>query len=131
MPREPGPIRFKSGTMPANDCLWLDENQRLLPSRPEPPQHHLEQSVRSGQSRLRTSLPQDRKLLPKRQVFQEQVSARTEELGCQYGQKFKHKASFTWRPAKPETQLICLIQRKIAISASYRMHPIMSPQFTM
>lgn len=65
-------------------------------------------------------LPQDRKPLPKRQVFQEQITLRTKELGCQYGQKFQHNASFTQRLSKLETPLICLDQRKIATLASHR-----------
>jgi len=79
MPREPSPIHFESDTVPANERLRLDENQRLLPSRPEPFKRHPEQSIGSGKSWLRTSLPQESKLLPKRQVFQKQVAVRTEE----------------------------------------------------
>jgi hypothetical protein len=59
--------------MPANDGLWLDKDQRLFPSTPEPLQDYPEQSVRNCKSWLRTFFAQDRKLLPKRQVFQEQI----------------------------------------------------------
>ena len=48
MPRKPRPIQLESRLMPANDGLRLDEDQRLLPSRPEPPQHHPEQFIGSG-----------------------------------------------------------------------------------
>ena len=63
MQREPSPIRFESGTVPANNCLRLDENQRPLPPRPEAPQCHPEESVSSSKSWLRMSSIQDRKLL--------------------------------------------------------------------
>jgi len=81
MPREPSPIGFEASSVPANDGFGLDENQGLFPSRPDSPQHHLEQSIRSGKARLRKSPPQYLELLPKRQIFQEQVTARTEEGG--------------------------------------------------
>jgi hypothetical protein len=42
MPREPRPLQLEPGTVPANDGLRLDENQCLLPTRPEPAQHHPE-----------------------------------------------------------------------------------------
>jgi hypothetical protein len=58
-----------------------------FPSTPEPPQGYPEQSVRSSKSRLRTSFAQDRKLLPKRQVFQEEIPARAKESGSGNEQK--------------------------------------------
>jgi hypothetical protein len=57
--------------MPANDGIRLDENQCPLPSRPEAPQDHPKQFVRSGKSRLGMPLLQDAELLPKSQIFQE------------------------------------------------------------
>ena len=56
MPRKPRPIQLEPSPVPANDGFGFDENQGLLPSRPEPPQHHPKQSLRSSQSRLRTPL---------------------------------------------------------------------------
>ena len=41
-PREPRPIQLEPCTVPANDSLWLDEDQRVLPFRPELPQDHPE-----------------------------------------------------------------------------------------
>jgi len=67
--RKPCPIRFESGTVPANDCLRLDEDQRLLPSRPEPFKHHPEQHIENSKSRLWMSLLQDGKLLPESQIL--------------------------------------------------------------
>jgi hypothetical protein len=87
MPREPRPIQLEPRSMPMNDSLWSDKDQRLFPSTPEPPQGYPEQSVRSSKSRLRTSFAQDRKLLPKRQVFQEEIPARAKESGSGNEQK--------------------------------------------
>jgi hypothetical protein len=67
--REPSPIHFESGTAPANNSLRLDENQRLLPPRPEPFKRRPEPPVESSKSRRWMSLLQDRKLLPKRHVL--------------------------------------------------------------
>src|ERR1035441_1368793 len=44
-PREPRPIELEPCTVPANDSLGLNEDQRVLPFRPEPPQDHPEQLV--------------------------------------------------------------------------------------
>jgi hypothetical protein len=77
MPREPRPIQLEPCPVPANDSLRLDEDQRPLPSRPEPPQHHPEQFVRSSEPRLRVPSFQDAELLPKSQILQETVAART------------------------------------------------------
>jgi hypothetical protein len=63
--------------MPADDGLRLDENQCPPPFRPKPPEDRPEQFVMSGKSRLRMFPFQDGELLPKRQVFQEEVAART------------------------------------------------------
>jgi hypothetical protein len=82
--------------MPANNGLRLDENQRLLPSRPEPFKRHPEQPVESSKSRLWMSLLQDRKLLPKRQVLQKQIAAGPKELSYldrQKPQRAQHETS--------------------------------------
>jgi hypothetical protein len=73
--------------MSTNDSPWLDKDQCLLPSTPEPPQDYPEQSARNSKSGLRTSFAQDRKLLPKRQVFQEQIPAGAKEPGSRNEQK--------------------------------------------
>ena len=74
MPRQPGPIELEPRPVPANHGVGLYEDQRMLPSRPETTQDHPKQFVRSGKSRMRMSLPQDRKLLPQSQVFKKQIA---------------------------------------------------------
>ena len=112
MPRKPFPIHLESGLVPSHYGLRLDNNQRLLPSRPEPPQHNPEEPIRSSKSRLRTPLPQDRKLLPERQVFQQQVAARAKEVNSQNEQKphrGQHETDSTWRQATLGPPVMCLI----------------------
>jgi len=95
MPREPRPIQLEPGPMPANNGLRLYEDQRPLPSRPEPPQYHPEPSFRSGKSRLRMPSFQNNELLPKSQVFQKQVVARTDrsnEQDEQEPQRARHES---------------------------------------
>src|ERR1039458_7609748 len=75
MPREPRPIELEPCPMPANDRLWLNEDQCPFPVNPQPPQHHPEQFVGSSKSRLRMHLFENTELLPKSQVFQEQITA--------------------------------------------------------
>src|ERR1019366_4088665 len=87
VPREPTPVHLESGPMPANDCLRLHENQRLLPFGPEARQSRPEQPIRRGKARPRASLLQNGKLLPKGQILQEQIAAGTEGSSSQYEQK--------------------------------------------
>jgi hypothetical protein len=103
MLRRPGPIRFESGAVPAHNRLWLDKDQCLFPSRPEPFQYHPEQSVENSKSWLRMCPPQDRELLPKRQVFQKQIASGAKELGCQNRQRpqwVEHETLFSQRRAR-------------------------------
>jgi hypothetical protein len=75
MPREPTPIQLEPCPVPANNSLWLDEDQRSFPPRPQAAQHHPKQSVRSGKSRLRMRPLQNPELLPQRQILQSQIAA--------------------------------------------------------
>src|ERR1019366_5257913 len=63
VPREPRPIQLEPCSVPANNSLWLDEDQCMFPSWPEAPQHHPEQSVGRRKSRLRMQPPQNGELL--------------------------------------------------------------------
>jgi len=78
MPREPCPIQLESCLVPANNGLRLDKDQGPFPFRPKPPHYHPEQFVWCGKARLRMPLLQYGELLPQCQVFQQQVSARTD-----------------------------------------------------
>src|ERR1700694_1570665 len=78
-PREPRPIQLEPCTVPANNSLWLDEDQRVPPFRPEPAQDHPEQLVGSRDQRARIPLLQNDKLLAKSQVLKQQVAARAKD----------------------------------------------------
>ncbi len=54
-----------------DDGFWLDQDQCTLPSWPKSAQHNPEELIWSRQLRPRMPLPQNPKLVPKRQVFQE------------------------------------------------------------
>jgi hypothetical protein len=98
MSRNPGPIQLEACPMPAKDGFGLDENQSPVPMSPEPPQHHPEQFVRQSESRLRMLLLENGKLLPKSQIFQEQVAARAKKSSKEYSQEpqmAQHEISFT------------------------------------
>jgi hypothetical protein len=65
----PLPVQFESGSMPADDGVWLDKDQCLSPSRPQPPQSDPKESVRSGKSGLRIAVRHNRELLPQGQIL--------------------------------------------------------------
>jgi hypothetical protein len=69
MPGEPLPVQLESGPMPTDNRLRPHENQRTLPSIPEPPQHHPEQFVRDSKPNLWVPPFQNSELLPKSQIF--------------------------------------------------------------
>jgi hypothetical protein len=99
--------------MPSHRSLWLIQNQRSLPSWPESRQHHQSNWSVKIKSRLLTSLPQNRKLLPKSQIFHEQITGRAEEAHSQGGQKSQqpeHETSFCANLGNGDVQLICLIK---------------------
>src|SRR5580698_1126801 len=77
MSRDPRPVSLESCSMPSHHCLRFDENQRPPPSRPYASQHHPKQSIRSRNPWLRTPTFPNGKLLPKSQIFQEQIAAGT------------------------------------------------------
>src|ERR1039458_4515676 len=47
MPREPPPIQLETRSVPANNSLRLDEDQRPIPSPPKPSRDHPEEFVRN------------------------------------------------------------------------------------
>jgi hypothetical protein len=78
--REPSPVELESRPVPANDGLRLDEDQRLLPTRPEPPQYQPEQLIREIKLWLGFPPIQHAELLPEREILQEQVMTRIGRL---------------------------------------------------
>src|ERR1019366_1276645 len=98
MPRDPLPVQLETGAMPANNCLWLHENQCSLPTRPEPSQHHPEQPVSNPKPGLWMPPFQRSELLPEGEIFEEQVAAKTDGSSSQNKQEpqqAEHGASLT------------------------------------
>src|ERR1035438_97502 len=87
VPRKPPPVHLESGPVPANDCLRLHDNQRLLPPGPEAAQGSPKQPIRGGKARPRAPLLQNGKLLPQGQILQEQIATRAKRPDKQYEQK--------------------------------------------
>jgi hypothetical protein len=107
MPRDPLPVQLETGAMPANNCLWLHENQCSLPTRPEPSQHHPEQLVSNPKPGLWMPPFQRSELLPEGEIFEEQVAAKT--AGSSSQKQTGATAGGAWSefdmedPAKPDT----------------------------
>ena len=95
MPRKPHSELLEPSTISANNYLRLDEDQILFPSQSDPLQHHPEQAIKSDMSGRRTPPLQSRKLLPKRSVLQEQVTARTKTS------TEENDRSLSWRSMNP------------------------------
>jgi hypothetical protein len=98
VPRNPLPVQLEAGAMPANDRLWLHENQCSLPSRPEPSQHHPEHLVGDGKTDVSTLPLQHPELLPESEIFEKQIAARMDGSDSQYKQEpqqAEHEASLT------------------------------------
>jgi len=55
--------------MPADNGVWLDQDQRLSPCWPQPLQSDPKQSVGLGKLRLRMTSRQDRELLPQGEIL--------------------------------------------------------------
>ena len=87
VPREPIPVHFESGPMPANDCLRLHQNQCSLPFGPEAAQGCPKQPIRGGKARPRAPLLQNGKLLPQGKILQKQIATRAKGPDKQYEQK--------------------------------------------
>src|SRR5271156_539092 len=94
MPREPGPIESEAGAVPSHNRFRLNENQCLLPGRPEPAQYHPEKSVGNSYA------TKDSKLLPEGEIFQEKITARTKEYDNRNGQELHQTQAQSSIPRK-------------------------------
>jgi hypothetical protein len=83
---KPFPVQSEAGPMPADDRLWLRDEERLLPSGPQAPQQDPKDPIRCGEARPRMTMLQRRDLMPQGKVLQEKVAAGTQE-SCNEHQK--------------------------------------------
>lgn len=79
MPRTPSPVVLEPGTMPADDRFGLNDDERLLPARPESAKGDPKQPIRHCHARPRTPMCQHGKLLAQGQILKNQTSAGSEE----------------------------------------------------
>jgi hypothetical protein len=107
MPGKPFPVEPETSTMPANDCLRLDNDQHILPIWPEVPYCHPKESVRCSKPRSRVTTLQDTKLLPEGNDFQEQSTAGPKSRGSRTQQP-NHSSSSTRKQAMQIPWLIYL-----------------------
>ena len=86
---DPFPIEAKTRSMPLDHRSRRDKNQGSLPSRPESPQDHPEQLVRSGEPTPWSFGVQGQQLLTERQILQHEIVARAERVQDQAGEVAK------------------------------------------
>jgi hypothetical protein len=105
--------------MPANNGLRLDENQCRFPSRPKPPQHHPKQFIWIGKPGLWMPPFENRELLPKSQVFQEEVAARPARLNDQIEQELQ----------RTEHEFVVAEASRISMQKALGLDPIHTPLY--
>ena len=76
--RPPRPISREAAPMPRDDCRRLDVRQGIRPTPPQPRHDNPEGSVDRTEAWTRRRSTQDRKLLAKHEVFQDQMGSGTE-----------------------------------------------------
>lgn len=72
-PRLPGPVLPKALSVPTYDRLRLDDQQGLLPPWPEPAERDPEESIHQTHHRSRSLGREDRELLAKREVLDQEA----------------------------------------------------------
>ena len=80
---DPTPVPAKPRTMPADDRLWMDEHEGLLPSTPETTGEDPKDFVNRPHPRPGMLALQHGQLLPKSEILQEQASMRSQAAGEQ------------------------------------------------
>ena len=92
--RPPRPISRKAATMPGDDRRRLDDRQRIRPTPPKSGDDNPEGSVNRTEAWTRRRATQDRKLLAKHEIFQDQIGPRTErrERGPEYRREYRQHA---------------------------------------
>ena len=71
------PIQAESGPVPPDDRFRSDDNEVLLPAGPNSASNYPEELIKQTEDRPRTAPLQHSELLPKREVFQDQMPTAT------------------------------------------------------
>ena len=71
------PIQAESGPVPPDDRFRGDDNEVLLPAKPNSPSNYPEGLIEETEDRPRTAPRQHSELLPKREIFQDEMPTAT------------------------------------------------------
>jgi hypothetical protein len=105
------PVPAKPG-QPTDDGLWLNQNQRPFPTRPESLKQNPEHPVRSSHVRSGSFGRKNGELLPQGQILKKEIAAGKERIGdqcLQEPQQAWHAFIFTLKPIFQDG-FKCLIQ---------------------
>jgi hypothetical protein len=73
------PVHTKNTPVPADDRFRRDDEEGLLPSRPEPPSDYPEELIEEGETRARMVTFQHTELLAEHEILQNKIPTATEE----------------------------------------------------
>src|SRR5271166_4987434 len=89
--RSPRPISRKAATMPGDDRRRLDDRQRIRPTPPKSGDDNPEGSVDRTEAWTSRRATQDRKLLAKHEVFQDEIRPGTERRERGPGNRYQYR----------------------------------------
>lgn len=73
------PVHTKTSPVPADDCFGSDDNEGLLPSRPDPPSDYPEELIEGSEARARMSTLQRDELLTQSKILEKEPSPLAKE----------------------------------------------------
>jgi hypothetical protein len=86
--RDQLPIQAESGPVPPDDRFRGDDNEVLLPAGPNSPSNYPEELIKETENRPRTAPLQHSKLLPKREIFQDEMPRTYQASGIVFAARF-------------------------------------------
>jgi len=72
--RDQPPIHMESGPVPADYGFGRDDDERVLPSRPDPPSDYPEELIEDAKARARKSTFQHGELLTQREILKKEAA---------------------------------------------------------
>jgi hypothetical protein len=74
------PVQTKTGSVPADHGFGRDDDEGLLPSRPDLPSNYPEELIEEAETRARMSTLQHDELLTQREILEKETSPRAKEV---------------------------------------------------
>jgi hypothetical protein len=74
------PVHTKTSSVPAGDGFWRDEDEGLLPSRPDPPSDDPEELIEKPETRARMSTLHRDELLTQSEILEKETVPRAKEV---------------------------------------------------